>query len=167
MPSLPAAFFLLFLLSAVGRTGINPVPTEDVCNTLAINGLSKWLQHSANVGVGFIPTLVAARHLLFPDFVTFLLRPNTFLDNQALARIFRWYRVTYWRSQERFPFWDFFIVKMVWVQCYSNHISSRWVRFPCLSVRHSTSCFYLWGWITVHVMVFVSSFWSILCHIWW
>ena len=41
MPSLAAAGYLLFILSAVGRTGINPVPTADVCNTLAINGLSK------------------------------------------------------------------------------------------------------------------------------
>ena len=71
MPSLAAAVHLLFILSAVGRTGINPVPTVDVCNTLAINGLSKGLQHSVTVGVGFIPTLAAAWHLLFPDFVTF------------------------------------------------------------------------------------------------
>ena len=88
MPSLAAAVHLLFILSAVGRTGINPVPTADVCNALVINELSKRLQHSATVGVGFIPTLAAAWHLLFPDFVTFLLRPNTFLDNQPLARIF-------------------------------------------------------------------------------
>ena len=64
MSSLAAAGYLLFILSAVGRTGINPVPTADVCNTLAINGLSKWLQHSATVGVGFIPTLAAAVYLL-------------------------------------------------------------------------------------------------------
>ena len=77
------------ILSAVGRTGTNPIPTAAECNTLAINRLSKALQHSVNVGVGVIPTLAAACHLLFPDFVTFLLRPNTFLDNQALARTFR------------------------------------------------------------------------------
>ena len=41
MPSLAAEGYLLFILSAVGRTGINPVPTVDVCNTLAINGLLK------------------------------------------------------------------------------------------------------------------------------
>ena len=41
MPTLAAARHLLFILSAAGRTGINPVPTADVCNTLAINGLSK------------------------------------------------------------------------------------------------------------------------------
>ena len=33
---------------------------------------------------GVIPALAAAGHLLFPDFVTFLLRPNTFLDNHTL-----------------------------------------------------------------------------------
>ena len=66
MSSLAASGYLLFILSVAGRTGINPVPTADVCNTLSINGLSRRLQHSANVGVGFIPTLVAARHLLFP-----------------------------------------------------------------------------------------------------
>ena len=60
MPSLAAAGYLLFILSAVGRTGINPVPTADVCNALAINGLSKRLQHTSNVGVGFIPTLATA-----------------------------------------------------------------------------------------------------------
>ena len=31
----------LLAAAAVGRTGINPVPTADVCNTLAINELSK------------------------------------------------------------------------------------------------------------------------------
>ena len=41
MLSLAAAGYLLCILSAVGRTGINPVPTADVCNTLAINGLLK------------------------------------------------------------------------------------------------------------------------------
>ena len=63
IPTLAAAGYLLCILSAVGRTGINPIPTVDACNTLAINGLSKRLQHSANVGVGFIPTLAAAGHL--------------------------------------------------------------------------------------------------------
>ena len=89
MPTLAAAGYLLCILSAVGRAGINPAPTAAECNTLAINRLSKALQHSVNVGVGFIPTLATAGYLLFPDFVTFLLRPNTFLDNQALARTFR------------------------------------------------------------------------------
>ena len=79
---------LLFILSAVGRTGINPIPTAAECNTLVINGLSKWLQHSATVGVGFIPTLAAAWHLLFPDFVTFLLRQNSTVDDQLLERLF-------------------------------------------------------------------------------
>ena len=60
MPSLAAEGYLLFILSAVGRTGINPVPTVDVCNALAINGLSKRLQHTSKVGVGFIPTLATA-----------------------------------------------------------------------------------------------------------
>ena len=41
MPTLGAAGYLLCILSAVGRAGINPAPTADVCNTLAINGLSK------------------------------------------------------------------------------------------------------------------------------
>ena len=41
IPILAAAWHLLFILSAVGRTGINPIPTADVCNALAINGLSK------------------------------------------------------------------------------------------------------------------------------
>ena len=36
-----------------------------------------------------------------PDFVTFLLRLNTFLDNQALARIFRWNRVTHTHCRSR------------------------------------------------------------------
>ena len=63
IPTLAAAGYLLCILSAVGRTGINPVPTADACNTLAINVLSKWLQHSASVGVGFIPTLAAAWYL--------------------------------------------------------------------------------------------------------
>ena len=40
--------------------------------------------HLPGAGEGFIPTLAAAWHLLFPDFVTFLLRPNTFLDNHTL-----------------------------------------------------------------------------------
>ena len=31
--------YLLCILSAVSRAGINPAPTADVCNTLAINGL--------------------------------------------------------------------------------------------------------------------------------
>ena len=65
MSSLAAAGYLLFILSAVARTGINPVPTADVCNTLAINRLSRRLQHSTPVGVGFIPTLVIAGYLLF------------------------------------------------------------------------------------------------------
>ena len=65
MSSLAASGYLLFILSVAGRTGINPVPTADVCNTLSINGLSRRLQHSANVGVGFIPTLAAVGHLLF------------------------------------------------------------------------------------------------------
>ena len=61
MPSLAAAGYLLFILSAVGRTGINPTldaavyllqffsvaartginpaPTADACNTLIINVL--------------------------------------------------------------------------------------------------------------------------------
>ena len=47
IPTLAAAGYLLQFLLVVGRTGINPVPTVDVCNTLAINGLLKWLQHSA------------------------------------------------------------------------------------------------------------------------
>ena len=32
----------------------------------------------------FLPTVAAAGYLLFPDFVTFLLRTNTFLDNHTL-----------------------------------------------------------------------------------
>ena len=64
IPVLPAAGYLLCILSAVGRAGINPVPTVDACNTLAINGLSKRLQHLTSVGVGFIPTLAAAVYLL-------------------------------------------------------------------------------------------------------
>ena len=63
IPALAAAGYLLCILSAVGRTGINPVPTADVCNTLAINGLSSLLQHSATVGAGFIPALAAAWYL--------------------------------------------------------------------------------------------------------
>ena len=39
IPTLAAAGNLLCILSAVGRTGINPAPTVDVCNTLVINGL--------------------------------------------------------------------------------------------------------------------------------
>ena len=50
MPSLAASGHLLCILSAVGRTGINPVPTADVCKTLVINGLSKRLQHSVSRG---------------------------------------------------------------------------------------------------------------------
>ena len=64
MPIIAAARYSLFILSAIGRTGINPVPTADVCNTLAIIGLPRRLQHSATVGVGFIPTLAAAVCLL-------------------------------------------------------------------------------------------------------
>ena len=46
----PRSCVILFcILSAAGRTGINPVPTADVCNTLAINGLSNWLQHTSTV----------------------------------------------------------------------------------------------------------------------
>ena len=62
-PVIAAAGHLLCILSAVSRTGINPVPTAAKCNTLAINGLSKQLQHTSNVGVGFIPTLAAAGYL--------------------------------------------------------------------------------------------------------
>lgn len=40
IPTLAAAGYLHQFLSAVDRTGINPVPTVDVCNTLVINGLS-------------------------------------------------------------------------------------------------------------------------------
>ena len=40
IPALAAAGYWLCILSAVGRTGINPVPTVDVCNTLAVNRLS-------------------------------------------------------------------------------------------------------------------------------
>ena len=82
IPTLAAAGHLLCILPVAGRTGINPIPTADACNALAIDELLKLLQHS--VGVGVIPTLAAAWHLLFPDFVTFLLRPNTFLDNHTL-----------------------------------------------------------------------------------
>ena len=75
----PRSCVILFcILSAAGRTGINPVPTADVCNTLAINRLSKALQHSVNVGVGFIPTLADAGYLLFPDFVTFFIETKYF-----------------------------------------------------------------------------------------
>ena len=63
MPSLAAEGYLLFILSAVGRTGINPVPTADVCNALVINGLSKRLQHTSNVGVGFIEAAEKVRQL--------------------------------------------------------------------------------------------------------
>ena len=35
-----------------------------------------------------------------PDFVTLLLRPNIFIDNQVLVRIFRWYRVTHTQCRE-------------------------------------------------------------------
>ena len=84
LPTVAAAGYLLFILSAIGRTGINPIPTAAECNTLAINGLSKLLQHSATVGEGLMPSLVAVGYLLFPDFVTFLLRTNTFLDNHTL-----------------------------------------------------------------------------------
>ena len=45
-----AARVFACILSAVGRTGIGPVLTADVCNTLAINGLSKRLQHSVRRG---------------------------------------------------------------------------------------------------------------------
>ena len=48
IPTLAAAGHLFCILSAVGRTGINPVPTADACNTLAINELSKRLQHLAS-----------------------------------------------------------------------------------------------------------------------
>ena len=78
MSSLAAAGYLLFILSAVGRAGINPAPTADVCNTLVINGLSKKLQHTSNVGEGFMPSLAAAWHLLFPDFVTFFVETKYF-----------------------------------------------------------------------------------------
>ena len=64
MPIIAAAGYLLRILSAVGRTGINPVPTADACNTLVINGLPRQLQHSTIVGVGFIPSLAAAVCLL-------------------------------------------------------------------------------------------------------
>ena len=40
-------------------------------------------------GVENIKWLKDNHYKYIPDFVTFLLRPNTFLDNQALARIFR------------------------------------------------------------------------------
>ena len=63
MPIIAAAGYLLCILSAVGRTGINHVPTADVCNTLVINGLSSLLQHSASVGAWFIPALAAAEYL--------------------------------------------------------------------------------------------------------
>ena len=63
IPALAAAGYLHQFLLVADRTGINPIPTADVCNTLAISGLSKWSQHSANVGVGFIPTIAAAWHL--------------------------------------------------------------------------------------------------------
>ena len=52
IPTLAAAGYLLCILSAVGRAGINPAPTE--CSNAA------YIQ----VGVGFIPTLAAAGHLL-------------------------------------------------------------------------------------------------------
>ena len=41
IPILAASGYLHQFLLVVGRTGINPVPTADMCNTLAINGLSK------------------------------------------------------------------------------------------------------------------------------
>ena len=41
IPTLDAAGHLLCILSVVGRAGINPVPTADACNNLAINELSK------------------------------------------------------------------------------------------------------------------------------
>ena len=41
IPILASAGYLHQFLLVVGRTGINPVPTADTCNTLAINGLSK------------------------------------------------------------------------------------------------------------------------------
>ena len=63
IPALAAAWYLHQFLRVAGRTGINPVPTADVCNTLAINGLSSWLQHSATVGAWFIPALAAAWYL--------------------------------------------------------------------------------------------------------
>ena len=63
IPTLAAAGYLLCILSAVGRTGINPIPTADVCNTLDINGLSSLLQHSASVEAWFIPALAAAWYL--------------------------------------------------------------------------------------------------------
>ena len=63
MPSLAAAGHLLCILPVAGRTGINPVPTADAYNTLVINVLPKQLQHSATVGVGFIPTLAAVGYL--------------------------------------------------------------------------------------------------------
>ena len=46
IPTLAAAVHLLCILSTVVRTGINPVPTADVCNTLVIKGLPKCLQHT-------------------------------------------------------------------------------------------------------------------------
>ena len=47
-PTLAAAGYLHQFLLVVSRTGINPVPTAAKCNTLAINGLSKQLQHTSN-----------------------------------------------------------------------------------------------------------------------
>ena len=39
IPTLAAAGYIHQFLLVAGRTGINPVPTADVCNTLIINGL--------------------------------------------------------------------------------------------------------------------------------
>ena len=41
IPAFAAAWYLHQFLHVADRTGINPVPTADVCNTLVINGLSR------------------------------------------------------------------------------------------------------------------------------
>ena len=63
IPTLAATGYLHQFLLVVDRTGINPIPTADVCNTLDINGLSSLLQHSASVEAWFIPALAAAWYL--------------------------------------------------------------------------------------------------------
>ena len=39
IPIIAAAVHLLFILSAVGRVGMNPTPTLDACNALVVSEL--------------------------------------------------------------------------------------------------------------------------------